>query len=112
MSCRLELIEEDGKVLEVRGADCKNGVRYAEAEFTDPRRNVTTTVLALGGMLPLLPVRTTEPIPKVKVRDVARRLSSVTVDAPVKEGQLVLADILGTGVDVIACRDLPAEEGA
>jgi CxxC motif-containing protein len=49
-----------------------------------------------------------EAIPKRLVRDAVDRLASVTVEAPVSQGQTILPDILGTGVDVIACRDLPA----
>lgn len=97
-------------MLEVRGSECKQGEKYAIDEFTDPRRVVTTTVIARNGILPLLPVRSIESIPKRLVRDAATRLSSVTVEAPVSEGQVVLGDILGTGIDIVACRDLPIED--
>ena len=107
MSCSLELKEEDGKVLEVTGNDCKVGARYAEEEFTDPRRVVTTTVGVLGGVLPLLPVRTETAIPKRLIWDAVNQIADVVVDAPVKNGQRLLRDVAGTGVDVIATRDLP-----
>jgi CxxC motif-containing protein len=110
LSCALELTEENGEVLEVTGNECKVGAKYAEEEFKDPRRVVTTTVLVRGGSLPVLPVRTTEAIPKRLVTDAARALAEVVVEAPVAEGQVVLPDILGTGVDVIASRDLIRED--
>lgn len=106
LSCQLELVEEGGEVLEVKGAECRQGEKYAVAEFTDPRRMVTTTVWARGGTLPLLPVRSSEAIPKRLVRDAVAALVSVTVEAPVKEGQVVLADAAGTGVDIVASRDM------
>jgi CxxC motif-containing protein len=107
LSCSLELKEEDGKVLEVTGSDCKVGAKYAEEEFTDPRRVVTTTVGVLGGVLPLLPVRTETAIPKRLVWQAVGEIADVVVDAPVKNGQRLLRNVAGTGVDVVATRDLP-----
>lgn len=106
LSCELELIEKDGEILDVNGADCKIGEGYAAEEFKDPRRIVTTTVRVSGGMLPLLPVRTVDSIPKRLVPEVVRVLADVVMDAPIEEGQVVYPDILGTGVDVISSREM------
>jgi CxxC motif-containing protein len=106
LSCSLELTEEDGEVLEVTGNDCKVGARYAEEEFRDPRRVMTTTVPVRDGTLHLLPVRTEKAIPKRLVTDAVRALAAVVVEAPVKDGQVIYPDIMETGVDVIASRDL------
>lgn len=110
LSCSLELTEENGDVLEVTGNECKVGVRYAEEEFKNPRRVVTTTILVRDGTLPVLPVRTTEAIPKRLVIDAVRALAEVVVQAPVTEGQVIYPDIMNTGVDVIASRDLMKED--
>ncbi len=112
LSCSLELKEEDGSVLEVTGNDCKVGARYAEEEFTDPRRVVTTTVGVRGGVLPLLPVRTENAIPKRLIWDAVNQIAGVVVAAPVENGQLVLSNVADTGVDVIATRDLPLSNDA
>jgi CxxC motif-containing protein len=111
LSCSLELTEENGEVLEVTGNDCKVGARYAEEEFRDPRRVVTTTVPVREGILPLLPVRTEKTIPKRLVADAVRMLAGVVVEAPVHGGQVVYRDIMDTGVDVIASRDLARNGG-
>ena len=108
LSCPLELTEEDGEVLEVKGADCRVGEKYAVEEFRNPRRTVSTTVRVKGGVLPLLPVVSAAPIPKALVRDAVRILAKLTVNAPVADGQVIYPDILGTGVDVIASRKLMA----
>ena len=110
LSCSLELIEENGEVLEVTGNDCKVGARYAEEEFRDPRRVVTTTVPVMEGTLPLLPVRTETAIPKRLVADAVGALAGVVAEAPVHGGQVVYRDIMDTGVDVIASRDLARAE--
>lgn len=106
LSCGLELIEEDGEVLEINGADCKVGEKYAEEEFRDPRRRVSTTVRVRDGVLPLLPVASASPIPKALVREAVRVLAEVVVEAPVADGQVIYPDILGTGVDIVSSRRL------
>jgi CxxC motif-containing protein len=81
-------------------------VEYASAEITDPRRMATTTVLVSHGCHPLLPVRSREAIPKRLLADVVRSLRQVVVEAPVEQGQVIVADILSTGVDIIASREI------
>ncbi len=106
LSCGLELTEEDGEVLEVAGAECKVGVKYAEEEFRDPRRTLSTTVRVKGGALPLLPVVSASPIPKSMIGEAVRELARVEMRAPVADGEVILRDILGSGVDVISSRRL------
>ena len=108
LGCRLE-VEEDagGNVVEVRGFACRRGKEFAEREHTDPRRMVTTTVAVSGGRWPRLPVRTTEAIPKDRVMDLCVALRGVEMPAPVRMGDVVMAGVLGTGVDVVASRDMP-----
>lgn len=107
LGCRLEVDAIDGEVVEVRGNSCKRGQEFAVQEYTDPRRFVTTTVRIEGGRWPRLPVKTADSVPKGRVEDVARALHELTLVAPVAMGDVVLADVLGTGVDVVATRDLP-----
>lgn len=109
LSCSLVLSEEDGEVLEVSGADCKVGEKYAVEEFKDPRRMVSTTVKVKGGVLPLLPVASASPIPKHMVREAVRVLAEVVLEAPVADGQVIYPDILGTGVDIVSSRALQHE---
>jgi CxxC motif-containing protein len=111
LSCSLELIEEDGEVLEVSGNDCKVGKKYAEEEFKDPRRMVTTTVKVRDGVLPLLPVVSENPIPKKMVKEAARVLGNLVLDAPIEDRQIIYKDILGTGINVISSRKLDKASG-
>ena len=107
LGCRLE-VEEDARdtIVEVRGWSCKKGERYGRQEHTDPRRMVTTTVGIEGATLARLPVKTSQPVPKDQVREVCRLLRTLKVAAPVRMGDVVLADIAGSGADVVATRDL------
>lgn len=108
LGCRLEVEEgPDGSVVEVRGFSCKKGIKFAEREHIDPRRMVTATVAVSGGLWPRLPVRTTREVPKDRVWDVVAALRTISVESPVSLGDVVAADVAGTGVDVVASRDMP-----
>jgi len=108
MGCSLEVTHDGDTVTKVDGASCKKGAEYALAELTDPRRMVTSTVKVAGGLHPLIPVYTAAPIPKPRIFDLLASLRQVELQAPVKVGQVVLASVVGTDVDVLASRDLPA----
>ena len=109
LGCRLEVDEDNaGDIVEIRGASCRKGDRYAEQEHTDPRRTVTTTVAIDGARWRRLPVKTAGEIPRDRVRDAAAALVSVRVHAPVQLGDVVLDDLLDTGVAVVATRAMPA----
>jgi CxxC motif-containing protein len=107
--CRLEVEEDElGEVVEVRGWSCRKGEKYAKQEHVDPRRVIATTVRVQGGLWAKLPVKTSDEIPKDKVIDVVREARQMTVTAPVKMGDVILSNVLGTGVDIVASRDMPA----
>ena len=102
--CRLQVDEENG--LRVTGNACPRGEEYGRNELLHPVRVLTGTVRLHGGTLPRCPVKTRGTIPKEKLLEAARALCMVDVDAPVRRGDVVLADICGTGVDVVASRDV------
>jgi len=108
LGCRLEVEAEEGHIVEVRGFACKLGKQYAEQEHTAPQRMLTTTVASTGGFWARLPVKTRAPIPKDRVLAACEQLRSVRVAAPVAMGAVIVENILNTGVDIIATRDMPA----
>ena len=89
--CLLTVWQEDG-VTHVEGAACKNGVRYGETELTDPRRVLTTSVAVNDGVLPLVSVRSTATILKKHLLSAVAALKTISVDAPVRIGDLVYED--------------------
>nr|MBC7244515.1 DUF1667 domain-containing protein [Chloroflexota bacterium] len=107
MGCRLDVTVEEGKVVSVEGQACKRGLTYAQDEITDPRRTVTTTVRVVNGLHPLLPVYTERPFPKNQIFPLLEELQQVTVAAPVRAGQVIQPNALGTGINVLASRDMP-----
>ncbi len=107
MGCTLQVTHDNETVLNVDGNTCRRGLAYVQQELTDPRRMVATTVRVNGGLHPLVPVYTAAPFPKPKIFNLLDALREVEVDAPVTINQVVLADALGTGIDIVASRDLP-----
>jgi CxxC motif-containing protein len=103
--CRLEATRKDGDIL-ISNAGCKRGQEYAINEIKDPRRMVASTVQVNNGVHPLLPVSTSAPFPKGQITDLLREIRKVEISAPIKMGQVVLENVLNTGIDVVASRDL------
>lgn len=110
LGCRLEVREHDDGEVEVRGFSCRRGEAFGRQEHVDPRRMVATTVRVQGGRWARLPVSTREPMPKALVTALCDALHALELSAPVALGQVVLADALGTGVDVVATRSLPRDD--
>ena len=106
MGCEMTVTLENGKFAGVTGNSCPRGAKYAETEVTGARRMLTTTVRIKGGLLPLLPVVSADVLPKGKVADCVVYLRDVIVEAPVKAGDVIVPDILGLGVDIVASRDM------
>lgn len=104
MGCQLAVSMEQEEVLKVSGNNCKRGAIYGKKEVTSPTRIVTTTVPVLGGNMAVVSVKTKEDIPKGKIFECIKALKNVKIQAPVYIGDVILADVAGTGVDVIATK--------
>ncbi|MCR4426709.1 MAG: DUF1667 domain-containing protein [Firmicutes bacterium] len=110
IGCKLRATVEGKEVLEIEGNTCKRGLAYGIDELRAPKRTVTSTVRVDGGFLPLVPVRTEAPVPKEKIGEIMRQLATVRVPAPVAIHQVILANAAGTGVNVVASRDMEARD--
>jgi len=104
--CTLKVTHEGDEIIDVQGG-CKRGEQYAASELLDPRRMVASTVRVKAGLHPLVPVYTRKAFPKPLIPQLVKKLREVEVIAPVEINQVVLKDALGTGIDVIASRDMP-----
>ena len=102
-------VELEGKTIKgISGNKCPKGEAYVTQEIENPMRNIATSVLVNGGDLPLASVRLSGVIPKDRIFDVMAEIRKVEVPAPVHEGDVVIADVLGLGVDVIVTKDVEA----
>jgi CxxC motif-containing protein len=99
LGCRVTV--DDGKIT---GHKCSKGMEYAYTEVNSPLRVYTGSVRITDGDLPVLAVRSLSGLPKSRMLEVAVLLEKMTLLAPVREGEVVVADVLGTGVDIVATR--------
>jgi CxxC motif-containing protein len=95
-------VSPEGKIDKVSGNQCKKGREYALAEFQHPLRVLTATVLTEGSRRHLLAVRTDKAIPKEQLQKIMRATANLKVKPPVKAGQEIVHDILGTGANLIS----------
>ena len=102
--CRLRVDEENGCA--VTGNSCPRGAEYGKNEVSNPTRVLTSTVRLSGGRYRRCPVKTESAVPKGKLLEIMRQIDGVELSAPVKIGQVALADAAGTGVNVIVTKDM------
>lgn len=107
-------IDENGleHVLSVQGNRCARGRKFAEQEIIRPMRILATTIVVRGGDEKLLPVRTARPIPRDLHLSAMRDIRHTSVTAPVHMGDVVMSDLLGTGVDLVASMNVDAQKRA
>ena len=99
----------NGAVVEVHsvtGNSCPRGDKFAHQELTCPMRVLTTTVAVSGGDEALLPVRTAEAIPLELHTQAMDLIRGLVIDAPIHMGDVVLEDLLNTGIDLIASMNI------
>jgi CxxC motif-containing protein len=106
VGCRLTATIDNGKVIAVEGNKCRRGEKYAIEEITNPTRTLTTTVRVDGGEYPLVPVKTSAPIPKPDLLKAMEIVKTLRVNAPVKLGDVIVKDFIAPGVDLVACRNI------
>ena len=100
-------VDGDGKnVISIDGYGCKRGLTYAEAEYSNPVRILTTTVKVAGKENELLPVRSNMPVPQGKLFDCMEVIKKTTAQLPVKRYDVIVKNICETGVDIVATKDI------
>ena len=106
LGCQITVEQENGDVISVTGNTCKRGDDYARKEVTSPTRIVTSTVKVSGGNAPTVSVKTKSDIPKDKIFDCAKALKEVMAQAPIAIGDVIVENVAGTGVDIVATKDV------
>lgn len=104
-SCQLTISMKDNQ-WEVRGNSCNRGRDFAVGEVTNPKRTVCSTVKTVFKEVPRLSVRTDGEVPKESIHEVIKILSTVVVSSPIEINDVVVENILNTGINVIATSDL------
>lgn len=105
VGCQLQAgFKTDGIV--ISGNSCRRGYEYALSECTNPVRSITTTVRVKNGLFHMLPVKSAGWVPKAKVSGCIKLLKDLELNTPVHNGDIIVKNILGTGTDIVAARDM------
>ena len=102
--CLLSVDIENRRVVEVGGAECPKGEKYAVSEIENPLRILTSTVLSEGLSLRMIPVRTDRPMPKPDILRGAEEIRKIRIGGPVNAGDVIVKDFLGLDVNLVATR--------
>lgn len=108
--CKIDVTMDGGRIKDMKGFTCKRGEAYAQAECIAPVRTLTTTMRIIGAGLPVIPVKSQSPVPKEKLFDFMKAINSTQVKAPVNVGDIVLANACGTGINIVASRNMPRKD--
>ncbi|MCX6568682.1 MAG: DUF1667 domain-containing protein [Candidatus Aminicenantes bacterium] len=104
VGCELEVRKDEAGELDVRGNQCDKGIPFAVEEILHPKRNLATSVPVRGTASRMVSVRLSGPVPREMIFPILAEIARLRPEAPVGRGQVLVADVLGTGVDVIATR--------
>jgi CxxC motif-containing protein len=104
VGCELEVRMDAAGELQVQGNQCDKGIPFAVEEVLHPKRNLATSVPIKGTKTKMVSVRLTGPVPRDMIFPILAEISKLRPEAPVRRGEVFIADVLGTGVDVIATR--------
>jgi len=110
LGCRLVVKQADNGEINVSGNRCPRGIEYGKQEMVEPLRILTSSVLVLNGDMPLVSVKTNKPIPRRVIMQVMDILKNTKVEAPVRVGDVIIKDVLNTGADIVATRNVERRE--
>jgi CxxC motif-containing protein len=90
----------------ITGYTCQRGLAYVKQELVDPKRTITSTIKVNGGDLKVVPCKTESNVSKELIFKIMEEINKTSVDAPVAMHQVLIENVLGTGVNVIAAKEV------
>ncbi len=108
-SCRLTVSMDDINQVIVEGEGCKRGIEYGKQEFLMPKRMLISTVRIKNSVLPVIPIRSNQEIPKERIFEAMEIINSIEIIAPVKMGHIIMENILNLGVNIITSRSMDSK---
>ncbi|MEG0546718.1 MAG: DUF1667 domain-containing protein [Oscillospiraceae bacterium] len=103
--CRM-YVDDRSDNIDVSGNGCKRGLAFAISEMTQPKRTICSTVKTIFPSAKVIPVRVSADIPKDRIFDVMDEINKVVVKEKIGRYDIVIKDVLGLGVDIIATSDI------
>ena len=109
IGCEIDVVHDGGKIISTEGNKCEKSEEFVTQELIEPMRILTTTVRIQGSRWPVIPVRTDKAVPKRMFPRIMKELRRIKLRPPVNMLDLVVRDVLHTGVNVVATRTMPRE---
>jgi CxxC motif-containing protein len=106
--CELQVCLDDNDQVKVEGTVCRRGFEWVKQEIIDPRRTIASSIAVDNGDWPLVSVRTDKPIPLPDIQKVMDAIRAIHVQAPIKLGSVLIANVAGTDASIIATRNVIA----
>jgi CxxC motif-containing protein len=94
--------EKTKEIISFSGNECKRGIKFIKEELTSPSRLLTTTIKINSTINSRLPVRSDVPVPKEKMLEIMQEVKKIKVNIPVKAGQVIAEDFLGSGINILS----------
>ena len=102
LGCQVVVTMDGEEITDISGNNCKRGENYVRDEIKDPKRMVCSTVRLSNSDAYSVPVKTATAIPKGLIFDCMKEINNTEIKAPIHVGDVVIANLLDTGVDVVA----------
>lgn len=106
VGCKARVSFRGAEVLKIQNLECQRGEEYVLREVRAPVRDFFTTVRVAKAKARVVPVRSTGPMPKARLKECALELAKIRVEAPIKLGDVIVKNILGLGLDIVATKDV------
>lgn len=92
--------------MNVTGNFCPRGAKYAINELTHPVRVLTSTIRVNSTLSPRCPVKSKDALPKELIFKAMEEINKVRMDAPIKIGDVIIPNILNSGIDIVATKNI------
>ncbi len=106
IGCNLKVYGDSEDSIRVEGNKCPRGEKYGRDEVLSPRRMVTSSIPLRKdektGIFEMVSVKTESAVPKGLIFQVLSEIKKVKLKAPVEVGDVILKNVSGTGIDVVA----------
>lgn len=106
MGCQISTALEGKEIISLSGNSCPVGDKYARTEVLHPERTVTSTAAVAGGLKDRVSVKTAGAIPKDLIFTCMKEINEIVVEAPVRIGDVIIESAAGSGIPVIATKNV------
>ena len=106
--CDVTLTAEGEEIISITGNTCPKGIEFAKNEFLHPVRTFTGSMDAEGSIegAKTVSCRTEKDIAKKDMLLVAKEVKKHVVKLPVMVGDVLIENVCGTGVNIIATKNV------